>query len=83
MGVLPLFSARHALFLHNEVPGINIPDRIRERLQDAGDQGPKEGVTISLELIEQMNWASGIYLIPQFSRYDLAAEIVEGAKTQR
>jgi len=83
VGVLPLFSARHALFLHNEVPGINIPDRIRERLQDAGDQGPKEGVTIFLELIEQMNWASGIYLIPQFSRYDLAAEIVEGAKTQR
>ena len=81
VGVLPLYSARHALFLHNEVPGINIPDTTRERLRDAGDQAPKVGVSIALELIKQMDWASGIYLMPQFSRYDLAAEIIEGAKT--
>ena len=79
VGVLPLFSSRHVAFLHNEVPGINIPAIIQERMRQAGDAAPKEGVKIALELIEQFPWAHGIYLMPQFGRYDLAAEIVEGA----
>jgi homocysteine S-methyltransferase len=81
VGVLPLYSARHAAFLHNEVPGISIPERILDRMRDAGDQAPQEGVCIALELIEQMkSWCSGIYLMPAFNRYDLAAEVVEGCR---
>ncbi len=81
VGVLPLYSARHALFLHNEVPGVSIPETLRQRIQGAGEAAPQEGVRIALELIEQMRpWISGIYLMPQFNRYDLAAEIVEGCK---
>jgi len=81
VGVLPLYSTRHALFLHNEVPGIDIPQTIRDRIERAGKNAPQHGVAISLELIDQMkDWASGIYLMPQFSRYDLAADIVEGVK---
>ncbi len=78
-GVLPLYSARHAAFLHNEVPGVSIPDEIQRRVRSAGEKAPQEGVRIALDLIEQMRtWASGVYLMPQFSRFDLAAEIVEG-----
>ena len=96
-GILPLYSVRHATFLNNEVPGINISETMIERLrQDDGDKehrsgdkkhrsGDKErhsaheGVRIALELVDQMRaWAQGVYLMPQFSRYDLAAEIVEG-----
>jgi len=81
VGVLPLYSPRHALFLHNEVPGVSIPESLRQRIQEAGEAAPQEGVRIALELIEQMRpWASGIYLMPQFNRYDLAAEIVEGCR---
>ncbi|HSF81146.1 MAG TPA: bifunctional homocysteine S-methyltransferase/methylenetetrahydrofolate reductase [Anaerolineales bacterium] len=77
-GILPLYSARHASFLHNEVPGVAIPEAIQRRIGSAGEAAPAEGVQIALDLIEQMKtWASGIYLMPQFSRYDLAAEIVE------
>jgi methionine synthase I (cobalamin-dependent)/5,10-methylenetetrahydrofolate reductase len=80
-GVLPLYSARHAAFLHNEVPGVSIPESLQQRMRMAGDKAPHEGVGIALELVEQMRpWASGIYLIPQFSRYDQAAEIIEGCK---
>ncbi len=80
-GVLPLFSFRHASFLHNEVPGIIIPEEILERLGDAGEAAAQEGVRIALELIERMKkWAGGIYLMPAFNRYDLAAEIIEGIK---
>ena len=80
-GVLPLFGHRHAAFLHNEVPGINIPDEIQVRIKDAGGNAPREGVRIASELIEQMRaWAQGIYLMPAFNRYDLAGDIVEAAK---
>jgi homocysteine S-methyltransferase len=78
VGVLPLVSVRHAAFLHNEVPGITIPVEFLERMQEAGSQAAQEGIGIALELVEQMRpWASGIYLMPQFSRYDLAAEIID------
>jgi homocysteine S-methyltransferase len=78
VGVLPLFSVRHAAFLHNEVPGIDIPEHYLERMRNAGGKAAQEGVKIALELISEMRaWAGGIYLMPQFNRYDLAAEIVE------
>jgi homocysteine S-methyltransferase len=79
VGVLPLYSARHASFLHNEVPGVNIPQPIQERIARAGENAPQAGVQIAIELVEQMkSWAAGIYVMPQFGRYDLAAEIIEG-----
>ena len=78
VGVLPLFGPRHAAFLHNEVPGIRISEEIQGRLRNAGDSAPQEGVRIALELIEAVRpWAKGVYLMPAFNRYDLAAEIVE------
>jgi homocysteine S-methyltransferase len=81
VGVLPLYSARHAAFLHNEVPGVSIPEALRQRMASAGDAAAHEGVRIALELVAQMRpWISGIYLMPQFNRYDLAAEIIEGIR---
>ena len=81
VGVLPLYSARHASYLHNEVPGVSIPEDMQERLRLAGEAASKEGVRMAVELVEQMRaWAAGIYLMPQFSRYDLAAEIIEACR---
>jgi homocysteine S-methyltransferase len=77
-GVLPLYGAKHMAFLHNEVPGIVIPEGIRRRIRNAGENAPQEGVRIAIELIGQMRgWAQGVYIMPAFGRYDLAAEIVE------
>jgi homocysteine S-methyltransferase len=79
VGVLPLYNARHAAFLHNEVPGVSIPEELQLRMLGAEEKAPQEGVRIALELIEQMKgWAGGIYLMPAFGRYDLAAEVVDG-----
>lgn len=81
VGILPLYGTRHAAFLHNEVPGIIIPEELQNRLQHAGAEAPMEGVRIALELIEQMqDWAGGIYLMPAFHRYDLAAELIEACR---
>ncbi|MFM8322551.1 MAG: bifunctional homocysteine S-methyltransferase/methylenetetrahydrofolate reductase [Chloroflexota bacterium] len=80
-GVLPLYGARHAAFLHNEVPGISISAEMQERIRTAGEKAPWVGVDIAAELIEEMkDWAQGVYIMPQFNRYDLAAEIIERVK---
>ncbi len=78
VGILPLVSARHVSFLHNEVPGISIPEKTRKRMNDAGEDGAKVGVELSVVLVNAVkSWAQGVYLMPQFSRYDLIAEIIE------
>ncbi|HEX6033958.1 MAG TPA: bifunctional homocysteine S-methyltransferase/methylenetetrahydrofolate reductase [Anaerolineales bacterium] len=80
-GILPLVSVRHANFLHNEVPGIFIPEETRQRIETAGENGVKAGVEIAVELIEQIKtWANGIYIMPQFHKFDMVAEIIEAVK---
>lgn len=77
-GVLPLFNARHADFLHNEVPGIRIPAEVQERMHRAGDRGAEEGVSMARDLVGQLRpLVQGIYLMPAFSRYDLASDVIE------
>jgi homocysteine S-methyltransferase len=81
VGILPLVSARHANFLFHEVPGISIPDEIRAQMERAGDDGPRVGMELASDLIENVKaWAQGIYIMPQFSRYDLVAETIERCK---
>jgi homocysteine S-methyltransferase len=83
MGVLPLANQRHAAFLHQEVPGILIPDVILQRMESAGDDGLAEGKRIAMELISAMRpLIQGIYLMPAFSRFDIAAEIIEQIRKQ-
>jgi len=78
-GILPLYGVRHARFLDNEVPGISITPETLSRLAQAGDDAPQEGVRIAIETIGAvMLWAQGIYLMPAFNRYDLAADVVAG-----
>lgn len=82
-GVLPLYNARHADFLHNEVPGIHIPAEVRQRMRQAGEKGAQEGVAMARELIQQLRpHVQGIYLMPAFDRYDLAAEVIEAAQAE-
>jgi len=82
-GVLPLVNVRHANFLHNEVPGIFIPDETRKRIEAAGDgeRGVKTGVEVAVELVDQLKaWAGGVYIMPQFHKFDMVAEIIEKCK---
>jgi homocysteine S-methyltransferase len=80
-GILPLVSAKHANFLHHEVPGIVIPDEARARIEAAKDGAAKVGVELAVELIQKIkSWAGGIYMMPQFHRYDQASEIIVAIK---
>jgi homocysteine S-methyltransferase len=77
LGVLPLQSARHAEFLHHEVPGITIPDATRAALHEAGDAGAEVGLRITEELLAAVGGrVAGTYVMPSFGRYEQAAELV-------
>jgi len=76
VGLLPLASARHAEFLHNEVPGITLTESVRDRMRLAGDKGRQEGVKIAQELLSELREiAAGVYVMPPFGRFDTAAEV--------
>ena len=81
VGVLPLISGRHAEYLDNEVPGITVPDAIKERVRAAGEQAAEVGVEIAVEFLDAARrWVGGAYVIPSHGRYDLAAVIVQRAR---
>jgi homocysteine S-methyltransferase len=84
LGIMPLQSARHAEFLHNEVPGITIPDATRVAMRDAGDRGAEVGLEEALALIAGVGDAvAGTYVMPSFGRYEQAAELVRRVRGTR
>jgi homocysteine S-methyltransferase len=81
VGLLPLASHRNAEFLHNEVPGMQIPEAIRERMRKAGTgaQARKEGVAIAREMLAAVRHrVAGAYIMPPFERHELALEVIDG-----
>jgi len=78
VGVLPLHSSRHAEFLHNEVPGITVPDAVRARMRDAGDRGLRAGIETAQTLVHGIRGAyAGVYLMPSFGRFEVVAEVLD------
>jgi methionine synthase I (cobalamin-dependent)/5,10-methylenetetrahydrofolate reductase len=81
VGCLPLASSRHAAFLHNEVPGITIPETVRSRMDNSSENGSETGRKIALDFIETVrSMVQGVYLMPAFNRYDIVADIIDQLK---
>jgi methionine synthase / methylenetetrahydrofolate reductase(NADPH) len=83
IGILPLTSFRNAEFYHNEVPGMNIPEEIRERMRQAGsgEDARRTGVEIARQaLMESRRFPRirGAYVMPPLGRYELALQVLEG-----
>jgi homocysteine S-methyltransferase len=80
LGLLPLASYRNAEFLHNEVPGMTIPDEVRRRMEKVGGgaEGRAEGIRIAREMLEEFKEEIvGAYIVPPFSRYESALRVLE------
>ena len=81
VGLLPLHSFRHAEFLHNEVPGITIPDAVRARMKEAGDRALRQGIEMAQALLQQIRARyAGAYLMPSFGRYEVVAEVLDALR---
>lgn len=83
VGILPLTSHRNAEFYHNEVPGMNIPEEVRERMRAAGsgEAARREGVEIAREALAmalEFPRVRGTYVMPPFGRYEMALEVLDG-----
>jgi homocysteine S-methyltransferase len=77
VGVWPLLNGRQACFLHNEVPGISIPDPIMGRMEGLeGVEGRKEGVAIAKEVTRAvLDHFPGIYFMTPFLAYQTTEEL--------
>jgi 5,10-methylenetetrahydrofolate reductase len=66
IGLVPLKSYKAALYLHQKVPGVFLPEHILRRMEKAGERAPEEGIQITLELIDAVKskrGVSGIHLM--------------------
>ena len=82
IGILPLASSSNAEFLHNEIPGMQIPNNIMKKMQNAPDKKTQqlEGVKIAKEafsLLKNNSQVNGAYIFPPFGNYEAVAKIIE------
>lgn len=82
-GVWPLLSGRQAEFLHNEVPGIVVPDAVRSDM--AGREG-EDGRACGVKLAQEIARAAlarfpGVYLITPFLQYQTTVELAGFARS--
>jgi methylenetetrahydrofolate reductase (NADPH) len=60
IGVAPLKSFKVAEYLHTNVPGVRMPEKIMKRMEKAGESASEEGVQIALEVIDSVKRKQGI-----------------------
>ena len=83
LGCIPLHSSRHAEYLHNEVPGITIPDVVRQRMRMAGEHGHEEGLKLAQEQLNSArSMVQGVYLMPSYGRYDVVSTLTKMLQMQ-
>jgi homocysteine S-methyltransferase len=75
VGLWPLSSYKQALRLHNEVPGIVIPEPLLKQLEAAGASAREHGFALARKMLDWARTArhlgiAGAYLIPPFKRYE-------------
>lgn len=78
IGVMPLLNSRNTEFLHNEVPGISIPDNVREKMRHASEiESSRIGVDFARELRQEiLAHFNGVYLITPFLKYEVSVELM-------
>lgn len=79
----PLTSLREAEFLHNEVPGVRIPEEIMSRMAEAEQAGEEaaraEGVNIALEVFESIRDSiAGVHVHVPDGNLEGALKILSG-----
>jgi len=82
-GIFPLISSRNAEFLHNEVPGISVPEDLRKKLAgfaQVADQR-KAALEYTARLIEEIApFVDGLYLISPLNKWEIVVDFVIQAR---
>lgn len=82
VGILPLISYKNAEFMHNEIPGMQVPSSIRERLRDAPSRDAQReiGIEIARDTLAEVYRhprVRGAYIYPPFGSYKAVMRVVE------
>ena len=82
VGILPLASLKNAEFLHNEVPGMQVPDSVMNKLREASSKEAQREVGLnvakeSLREARDMKSVQGVYIFPPFGKYEAVVELLE------
>jgi homocysteine S-methyltransferase len=82
-GIWPLTSLRNAEFLANEVPGVQVPPAVVERMRRAQEHGTAsaraEGAAIAGEMVAAVKgMVQGVQVSAPAGRVDLALEVLRG-----
>ena len=82
VGILPLASSKNAEFLHNEVPGMQVPESIRRRLRECPTQAKQREIGIqvarqTLAMAHQHPRVSGAYIYPPFGSYQAVLDVMD------
>jgi len=77
-GLLPLRSSRHCEFMHNEVPGIRIPEQTRRRMAELDDSDARRyGLEVARRfLLEARDSTQGVYVMPPFGNHKTAEAVL-------
>jgi homocysteine S-methyltransferase len=69
VGVWPIKSLELAVRVHNETPGIIVPEHVQERYRAAGSNAAEVGASLAHELIARSREvAAGVYIVAPFRR---------------
>lgn len=82
VGVLPLASLKNAEFLHNEVPGMQVPEPVMERLRKAATKEAQRDVGLSvaqesLREAKSNSLVKGVYIFPPFGKYEAVLDLIK------
>ncbi len=78
VGIFYVRSYQLAVRLHNEVPGVIVPEAVQRRLEQAGPNAAAEGLALARELYaEAREKAAGVYVIPPFKQPEAALELLD------
>jgi len=76
VGVWALPSLQLAQRIHNEVPGIVVPDHVQAALRDAGSDAARVGAEVARNVIEEARTrARGVYVVAPFRLPERALEL--------
>ena len=77
LGIFYVRTYQLAVRLHNEVPGIVVPEDVQRRLDKAGANAGAEGLALARELYaEAREKVAGVYVIPPFKQPEAALDLL-------
>ena len=80
VGVAPLFTAKSARFMHENLPGVSVPPEIIRALEDAGDDAGAVGLQLTIDIVTRIagiEGLSGVHLMGM-GHDDVIRSVVEG-----